>query len=288
MIRTMTLVGAGNVGRTLARLLSDSGVEITGVTSRSAASTERAAAALNAPAIDGLDTLPPSDLVLVTTPDDLIGDTARRLAASGRLADGTILLHCSGATPSSVLRHDSATPYRVASVHPVKTFTDPERDAASFAGTYCGVEGDSDALDALVPLFERIGAVCFTIREEHKLLYHTASVFASAYLFGIIKTAYDLYEVAGVDRAVAAKILDPIMHATVTNALTHGPEKTVTGPVSRGDVGVVERQIAALEATFPDRAALYKLLGREAVDLAQAKGVASDDSLDRLRTLLTL
>ncbi|MBL6430247.1 MAG: DUF2520 domain-containing protein [Maritimibacter sp.] len=286
MIRTMSLVGAGNVGRTLASLFTQNGIDVTGVTSRSAGSTKRAADLFGATPVERIEDLPETDLVLITTPDDLIADAAARLAGSGRLAEGAVLLHCSGATPSSVLRHDSPRPYHVASVHPVKTFTDPIRDAASFPGTYCGAEGDPEALDALLALFEKIGARCFRIREEHKLLYHTASVYASAYLFGIIKIAFDLYEVAGVDRDVAAEILDPIMHATVSNALTHGPEKTVTGPVSRGDVGVVERQIAALEKNFPDRAALYKALGREALDLSEAKGAASPESVARLKDVL--
>jgi predicted short-subunit dehydrogenase-like oxidoreductase (DUF2520 family) len=279
------LVGAGNVGRTLASLFTQNGIDVTGVTSRSAGSTKRAADLFGATPVERIEDLPETDLVLITTPDDLIADAAARLAGSGRLAEGAVLLHCSGATPSSVLRHDSPRPYHVASVHPVKTFTDPIRDAASFPGTYCGAEGDPEALDALLALFEKIGARCFRIREEHKLLSHTASVYASAYLFGSSRLPLTSTR-CGVDRDVAAEILDPIMHATVSNALTHGPEKTVTGPVSRGDVGVVERQIAALEKNFPDRAALYKALGREALDLSEAKGAASPESVARLKDVL--
>ena len=43
----------------------------------------------------------------------------------------------------------------IASVHPIKTFTDAEAAVQTFPGTFCSAEGDAEALAVLRPAFER-------------------------------------------------------------------------------------------------------------------------------------
>ncbi|HPP54404.1 MAG TPA: DUF2520 domain-containing protein, partial [Thermoguttaceae bacterium] len=65
-----------------------------------------------------------------------------------------------------------------------------------------------------------------------------------------------------------------------------GPVHALTGPIARGDVSVVEREINALDAWVPEYGRLYRALGRIAWQLAQSAGHAAPESLQKIRSLL--
>src|SRR5712691_8837522 len=67
---SVSIIGPGRLGQALAIALYSSGYPIKALVGRPAAHSPK----------DELDQLPPSDLILITTPDDAIEDTARRLA----------------------------------------------------------------------------------------------------------------------------------------------------------------------------------------------------------------
>ena len=123
------------------------------------------------------------------------------------------MFHCSGATPSSVLQPLCIHGAHIASVHPVKTFTSPANDAENFSGTWCGMEGDAEALAVLEPIFQGFGGNTFTIKPAEKILYHTAVVFICNYLFSIIEVGLQCFDQAGVSRDLAAKLVEPILYA---------------------------------------------------------------------------
>jgi predicted short-subunit dehydrogenase-like oxidoreductase (DUF2520 family) len=66
---------------------------------------------------------------------------AQRLAQAVPLT-GSVVFHCSGALASDRLQAVRAAGGAVASVHPIRSFADPQAVAQAFAGTYCGMEGD--------------------------------------------------------------------------------------------------------------------------------------------------
>jgi predicted short-subunit dehydrogenase-like oxidoreductase (DUF2520 family) len=196
------------------------------------------------------------------------------------------VFHCSGATASSVLAPLRARGARVASVHPVKTFTDPLRDAETFAGTWCGIEGDAEAVERLSVLFEGAGARLFPVAGERKLIYHAANVFLCNYLLPLIEAGLQCYARAGVPREAAIQAVEPLMQATIDNGLRDGAAQALTGPIARGDDRVVAAQLAALDEADPRLAELYRLLGLRAADLAAEKGAAPAERLAAIRRLL--
>src|SRR5687767_8939077 len=102
---SVSIIGAGRLGQALALVLSASGYSIKSLVARRAVKAEKAVATLPStnPPIQALGAkhlaeLFPADLVLITTPDDAIEETARRLAAmETRKVGGRIVLHTSGA-----------------------------------------------------------------------------------------------------------------------------------------------------------------------------------------------
>jgi predicted short-subunit dehydrogenase-like oxidoreductase (DUF2520 family) len=171
-------------------------------------------------------------------------------------------------------------------VHPVKTFTDPRRDAETFAGAWCAVEGDAPAVERLSRLFEGAGARLFPVAGERKLTYHAANVFLCNYLVPLMAAGLACYEKAGVPREAAAQAAEPLMRATIDNVLRDGAAPALTGPIARGDDQVVAAQLRALEAADPKLAELYRLLGLRAADLAEAKGAAPAEGLAEIRRRL--
>jgi predicted short-subunit dehydrogenase-like oxidoreductase (DUF2520 family) len=171
-------------------------------------------------------------------------------------------------------------------VHPIKTFSNTEAAARTFAGTYCGAEGDARALRVLEPAFERIGARLFHIAPEMKRVYHAGGVFACNYLAALIETAVTCHDRAGIRRAVSLKAIEPMVRETVDAIFAQGPARALTGPVSRGDVATVERQLEALQKWSGDIAALYRGLGLVAVTLAAADRRLNAKRAARLRDAL--
>lgn len=270
MKKSLSIIGCGNVGRVLGRLWHEQGIfRIQDVVTRSAESARGAVAFIGAgDATAAPDALRAADVYLIGTPDDQIGPCCEGLADDGVFRPGAIVFHCSGALPSTVLKSATRHGAVVASVHPIRSFADPEQVARHFDGTFCGIEGDSSAVDILRAAFSSIGAKTVPINAEFKSVYHAAAVFSSNYLVTLLDTAVAAYERAGVPREDALQLMEPLVRGTVDNVFRLGPVDALTGPIARGDLATVVRQYKAVSAWNRRRGALYKLLGKLTAELA--------------------
>jgi predicted short-subunit dehydrogenase-like oxidoreductase (DUF2520 family) len=143
--------------------------------------------------------------------------------------------------------------------------------ADAFDGTFCGVEGDPDALAVLNPAFEAIGARVVAIDARAKTVYHAASVFASNYLTTVLDAALRAYQAAGIPFDVARELARPLASETLANVFRLGPEAALSGPIARGDTATVARQQTAVTAWDPATGALYAALATATWDLARRK-----------------
>jgi predicted short-subunit dehydrogenase-like oxidoreductase (DUF2520 family) len=277
-VPSLNLIGAGHVGRTLGRLFAAGGVfALQDVLTRAPASARAAVDFIGAGrALDGIEQLQPAEVWMLAVADDQIGQVAATLADTG-LADGAIVFHCSGAKASTELAPLAARGAYVASVHPVRSFADPEAVARDFNGTFCGVEGDAGALALLIPAFERIGARIVPIDAAAKTVYHAASVFASNYLVTVLDAALRAYQAAGIPPEVARELARPLAGETLANVLRLGPERALSGPIARGDAATVARQQDAVDAWDAPTGQLYKTLAGATWDLARRKHAFNGD-----------
>ncbi|HBF51100.1 MAG TPA: DUF2520 domain-containing protein, partial [Massilia sp.] len=218
MPATLNIVGAGHVGRTLGRLFAAHGVfAVQDVLTRSFDTANAAVAFIGAgQAVAGIADLRPAAVWMLAVGDDQIAPTCAALAGAGLLKDA-VVFHCSGAKASSELQAAIDAGASVASVHPVRSFADPEGVAAAFSGTWCGVEGNADALALLTPAFEAIGARLVAIDAAAKTVYHAASVFAANYLVTVLDAALRAYVAAGVPEAVARELARPLASESLAN-----------------------------------------------------------------------
>lgn len=267
---TFSVIGAGRVGRTLARVLRiHAGVAVVDVMTNAMTSACSAVQFIGAgtPQNEAAN-LRPAHLFLISVPDDQIASTARQLVCSGLIDSTSVVFHCSGALSATELDAAAQVGAAVASLHPIRSFADPAVVAESFVGTCFGVEGDPIALAVLTPLLHAAGARLVPILAESKTLYHAAAVFGANYLVTLLGVARDCYVEAGIPAEIALALLAPLARETIDNVFRLGPEGALTGPIARGDNATVSRQQQAVEQWDREHGDLYRVLAESTRRLA--------------------
>lgn len=268
MTPTLNIIGAGKVGRVLGRLLAHSGFTLQDVLTRSHDSAQEAVQFIGAGrAVTELAAMRTADVWMLAVGDDQIAPAALQLAGTQVIA-GAVVFHCSGAKSSAELHSAADAGALTASVHPVRSFADPAQVAGSFAGTFCGIEGDERALVTLGSALAAIGARPVPIDAAAKTVYHAASVFASNYLVTVLDTALRAYQAAGIPEDVARALAAPLATETMENVFRMGPARALTGPIARGDMATVARQQQAMDEWDPASGELYRSLAEATVTLA--------------------
>jgi predicted short-subunit dehydrogenase-like oxidoreductase (DUF2520 family) len=78
-----------------------------------------------------------------------------------------------------------------------------------------------------------------------------------------------------------------MVRETVDAIFEQGPAKALTGPISRGDVATVKRQLAMVRDWDAELGGLYRGLGLLAVSLAEADERLDSQRAAELRAALT-
>lgn len=271
-MKTLNIIGSGRVGRACGQMWARAQVfEIQDVLTRSLASAGEGIKFIGAGrAVGHLDEMRSADVWMIATRDDAIVTSCATLAATDKITPDDIVFHVSGATPSGDLKPVRARGALIASIHPIKTFTDAQAAVRTFPGTFCSSEGDEEALRVLKPAFEKIGAKVFDIDPKLKPVYHSGGVLACNYLAALIEAALQAHEKAGIPRDASLKALEPMVRETVDAIFANGPAQALTGPISRGDVATVRRQFAEVRGWDPAIGEIYRGLGLIAVSLAES------------------
>jgi predicted short-subunit dehydrogenase-like oxidoreductase (DUF2520 family) len=264
MRSTLNIIGCGKVGKTLGRLWTANGpFVVQDVLNRSIDSAERAISFMGCGnPVRGYDELRPADIYMIAASDDQIRNCCEALVRSGKLSPDAIVFHCSGALGSVELQSARRQGAAAASVHPIRSFAAPEQVASHFAGTYCGVEGDQRALEALTAGLSSIGALTVRIEGDSKIIYHSAAVFACNYLVTLLDVAQQAYMKSGIPPDDALRLMEPLVRETVDNVFRCGPLDALTGPIARGDAATVVRQYRSVTAWNKRYGMVYKLLGK--------------------------
>ena len=305
---TLNLIGAGRVGQTLGRLWAQTGVfAVQDVLTRSPASAQAACEFIGAGApAQSLGVMRHANVWLIATTDAQIAASAAALAAHAAqglllasasparqmglvnaapptgpavLAPSATAFHCSGALGADQLAPLSALGWQVASAHLILSFANAEAACAQFAGTPCALEGDTAARALLQVAFTAIGAPCFEVRSQDKLLYHAAAVFATNFLPVLQSVAEDAWRATGVPEALLPHLRASLLNNAVSNITRLGPQGALTGPAARGDTAAIARQAAAVGAWDDKAGAAYAALSALALRLASHTPPANGDAV---------
>ncbi|MDP3268139.1 MAG: DUF2520 domain-containing protein [Legionella sp.] len=264
----INIIGAGHLGKTIGYLLAQEPcVQIGAICNTSAMSTNAAIEFIgNGVYCSDIGELPPADVTIITTPDDLITEVCVVLSKNPNLKKDSVVMHCSGTLSSEALSSVSKKGCFVASVHPMRSFAQPEISVTQYQGTYCAIEGDEKAIPMLKSLFEKIGSITYEIDKRKKSYYHAAGVFSSNYLITLAHQALSCMKEAGVKQEIAIPIIASLMKGSISNLeKTLSPEHALTGPIQRGDVATIKQHMDALADT--EQKNLYSSLGKATLTL---------------------
>jgi predicted short-subunit dehydrogenase-like oxidoreductase (DUF2520 family) len=300
---SFAVIGCGKVGRALAKHLSEAGYRPVGFASKSLSSARQAAEISGAGERcfeNAWDAAKEAGIVFITTPDDAIRESCRLIVENKGFSDNTVVFHCSGALAStelmSIKSEESLSGVMIGSMHPLQSFAASQTELSGnpFKNIIMAVEGDPLAVEEARKIAVDLGAKPFTIKTEGKILYHAAAVVASNYLVTLMDLAIKLVAASGVSEAEGFEILKPLIKGTLNNIETTGIPDALTGPIARGDVGIVEKHVQAIRSmtdkkapkNFNGMAEYYNMNGLETIKIALAKGTLSEDAAQQLMNIL--
>lgn len=282
------VVGAGRVGAVLAAALRDAGHEIVAVAGESDASRGRARALLPGVALDKPSVVARGcDLLLLTVPDDMLGNVATVLADSGALSTGQYVVHTSGRHGLEVLDPAARIGARTLALHPAMTFTGTAVDLPRLAGCTFGVTAGPGERDVAEGLVADLGGRLMWVAEEHRTLYHAALAHGANHLVTLVSEAMGLLAAAAGDNADLdpAATLRPLLTAALDNALVAG-DAALTGPIVRGDVNTVRAHVRDIAANAPHTLPSYVVMARATLDRVVTDGRVLPIRAARIRQVL--
>jgi predicted short-subunit dehydrogenase-like oxidoreductase (DUF2520 family) len=244
---TLNLIGAGRVGQTLAHWAKKSqAMHVQDVLTTSLVSAQAACTFIGeGNAVSHMQSMRTADVWLIATPDAHISAVALSLADC--IGDTrAIVFHCSGALGSSALDSLKTHGALLASAHPILSFATSALACTQWPGTPCALEGDAAALALLQPLLTKLGAHCFGIQSDAKLLYHAGAVFATNFLPVLQSVAEAAWKKAGVPEDIVVRLRASLLSHAVNNIVALGPHAALTGPAARGDLAAIARQSEAV------------------------------------------
>ena len=209
-------------------------------------------------------------VVILAVRDDAIRPLAEALARTRAVQGEQVVLHLSGVQGQEALAPLVSSRAALGSLHPLQTIAEPERAPERLKGAWAAVEGMPRAVQAAEGLAQDLGMRPFRIASRAKAIYHAGAVFASNYLVVVEAVAQRLLRHAGLSDVEAWQALRPLVEGTLENLTRQQPIAALTGPVARGDEETIQRHLAVLTR---DDAALYRVLGRAALELAQKRGM---------------
>lgn len=268
-------IGAGRLARALATRAHDAGVRTVAVANRSSAPAAWLAQATGAKATDPQGVADAADWVFVTVPDDAIPGVVNNV----RWRPGQLVLHCSGAGERDLLVAARQAGADTASFHPLFLFAGLPDDAERLGGASIAIDADAPHDAALASFAFRLGCTPLKVRAGQRALYHAGANYAASFLLCALHEAATLWEAAGIDRDAAVAAMWPLVDGTLAAARARGLAGALAGPVSRGDGGVIDKHLSALNTLGADHAALYTALTRRALALAAERGTPSADVL---------
>jgi predicted short-subunit dehydrogenase-like oxidoreductase (DUF2520 family) len=276
-------IGAGTVGTALSARLSGRAYAVVAVSSRSQASAQNLAQAVNGCRVfDSQGVADNAELIFITTPDDAIAQVASRI----KWHPGQGVVHCSGADSTAILRPAKDSGAEVGVFHPLQTFASVKQAMENMPGSTFALEAGEPLLKTLKDMANALGGQWVELKAGDKVLYHAAAVIACNYMVTLLKLATDLWQTFDVPPQQATRALLPLLRGAIHNIETVGIPQCLTGPIARGDVGTIRKHLDALEQTAPHLVATYRELGLQTIPIAVAKGRIDKNQAEELRVIL--
>lgn len=236
MIRSVAIIGAGNVATHLGAALKQAGIEIRCICSLHPEHARKLAEKLgvaHAGSIKDTDMGNP-DAVIISVKDDAIAGVVSQLPENG-----AILIHTSGGVAADTLAGKSP---RYGIIYPLQTFT--WNRSLDFSEIPLFIEAcDNDTLAEIRELSEKLSKTVTAADSEQRRMLHVAAVFACNFTNHLYHIASCIMQEAGLPYSM----LHPLIKETAAKAAAMPPALAQTGPAVRDDRKVMNAHLEKIK-----------------------------------------
>jgi predicted short-subunit dehydrogenase-like oxidoreductase (DUF2520 family) len=246
-IRTVVILGAGNLAWHFGLWFEHAGVKVVQVFSRTPSAGEGLAAELKTEYTNRLDLLTSdADLYLLAVSDDAIASLVRQ-AEFGR----RFVIHAAGSIPMEIL---SGKLENFGVLYPLQTFT--RGRPLNFNEIPLFIEASNARnLEKLSVLARKLSDRVYTMDSEKRAYLHLAAVIASNFT----NHMFALTDLLLKERNLSFELLKPLIMETISKALQMPPIQAQTGPAVRGNLQVVDKHMSILDG-HPEIKKLYRVI----------------------------
>lgn len=260
-------IGAGKVGFSLGKYLTERGVKVTGYYNHNPQSSQEAAKFTNTRQYLNIRHLvEDSDAIFLTVPDGVIASVWEQLKMLP--IQNKIISHFSGSLSSAVFSDIGRYRAYGYSIHPLLAINDKYNSYKELPQAFFTMEGHEKYLDRLKYMFERFGNTVEVISAADKIRYHATAAMASNLYVGLVNLCEEMLCGCGFTSKNAHKALSPLIMGNTENIVKYGTVKALTGPIERNDLSTVLEHMSNLSK---ESAEVYKLLSKQVLKVAKMK-----------------
>lgn len=273
-------VGAGKVGFTLGKYMTERDAHVSGYYSRNTESAVKASEFTHTKYYKSLEEIvASSDALFLTVPDGAIEQVWNSLKQYS-LTDKCIC-HCSGVLSAAVFSGIDQMGAFGYSIHPLFAINDRLQSYREISQAYFTIEGASKYLGFWKDFFQTLGNQVRIIDADQKVLYHSAAVIASNLVIGLFEMAVGVLMNCGFDRKSSEEALAPLFFWNCQNVMRAGTEEALTGPIERADEQTILRHLQVLKGAEQE---VYRDLSLVLAEIAARKN--TERNYDRMKQIL--
>lgn len=266
-------IGAGKVGFTFGKFLSERNIRVTGYYSRHAESAKEAANFTGTKCFEKIEELVVNcDAIFLTVPDGVITTVFQSIKDLD--ISGKFICHMSGALSSKeafpLIEETGATGY---SIHPLFPISSKYESYKELSDAFFCLEGDESGINIFKELLERFSIKTRIISCENKIKYHAACAVASNLICGIVSQSINMLIQCGFSEDEALVAISPLMKSNMQHIIEDGPVKALTGPIERNDVNTVKKHLTCFDS---NDIKVYKSVSKAVLECAKLKNPNND------------
>lgn len=272
----IAFIGAGNVARNLAPYFATCHT-LHGFYDHNYEKAEECAKHYASNAYTSLKELLLADMIFITVQDNHIETVAKEIESyletrkDDKKETNFIesikekwFLHTSGAHNVDVLMALSPYTKKLGSIHPLQSFTS-NAEPKSLSTTHFTIENTPFA-EELITFITSLHNPYSIIPSDKKPLYHASACVMSNYLTTLMEYGYTLAKASGIDEKEIFPAFFPLIEGTLHNIEQLGPQKALTGPLSRGDTKTINTHLEAMKS-YHIPSATYIELARKTLEM---------------------
>jgi predicted short-subunit dehydrogenase-like oxidoreductase (DUF2520 family) len=258
----LAIVGTGRLAHALLRTIQNQRVAL--LSSRSVTSSAKFFFQAPPLPLERIAELP-FDTLWLAVSDSAITPVSQLLAGLRQRWDGITVIHSSGAQSVEILEPLAGRGATPMVLHPNASLTGLQKIPEGI--TWRIEPGNETARRVAERLLEGISPRFVTVPAALLPLYHAAASLASNLSMTLHAVATELYHAAGLPPDAARQTVTRFLQESAERMELATLTEALTGPIARGDLEVVRRQLQGVKSAMPEMFALFQQLCRATVQL---------------------